>query len=157
LSFFRPVLAAVVIVLIAPFALNAKPDTSDQDQSSPEIAGCYQLSLGHWWPWGFGDEAKYVTPPSRISLLNERGTNGFEEQGFLIRAMHPDLTDHKWYSWWRVDPRGVYLTWTTGFTGVFIDLHRQGNELRGWAHPFFDTLRLVKHVARVKMARIPCS
>jgi hypothetical protein len=49
--------------------------------------GCYELNLGWWWPWGFGEENAYVTPPPHIQLLGEHGTRGFEQDELLIRTI----------------------------------------------------------------------
>ncbi len=91
---------AVWLVMIIPFlalvpltcfAQTKKSEAKAQAQPAPTPAsfeGCYELKLGRWWPWGFGEENTYVTPPSRIQLLGEHGTRGFEQDKLLIPPSH---------------------------------------------------------------------
>lgn len=125
--------------------------------------GCYQLTLGRWWPWGFGEDAKFVTPPNRIELSPTLGTWGFENGEFLIRAIPAASTQESngggrpRASFWEVQPSNrVNLYWTDGLTGVTLNLAKQGNKLTGWAHPHFDAVPLIPRIASVKAETIPC-
>lgn len=132
---------------------------NSQTQSAPQtssFAGCYDLKMGRWWPWGFGEDDMFATPPNRIKLLPERGTHGFEKNGFVIREMTPKGGDLKRFSFWQLKSSDqIDLTWTTGFSGVTLELKGKGNHMRGWAHPFWDFPRLPR-IARVTAQRIPC-
>ncbi len=126
----------------------------------PPLAGCYELTLGRWWPWDFGEQTELVTPPKRIQLLPERGTQGFEKDEFLIRGI-PSLSQttsgRGGPSYWRVKPDDqVELIWNDGFNGVTLMLKKVGDELRGWAHPHFDYPHFVPRIARVTTRRIAC-
>jgi hypothetical protein len=88
----------VLIVLLAAvpgvdcYAQKSTPETSQPAQTTVgSFAGCYELTLGRWWPWGFDSDATFYTPPRRVKLLTEPGTKGFEEHGLLLRAL-PDPT-----------------------------------------------------------------
>lgn len=125
--------------------------------------GCYQLTLGRWWPWGFGEDTKFVTPPNRVELSPDLGTWGFEKSELLIRAIpaastqKTDGVGRPRASFWEVQPGNrVNLFWTDGFTGVTLKLVKQGNELTGWAHPHFDAVPLIPRSAHVKAKTIPC-
>jgi hypothetical protein len=122
--------------------------------------GCYELKVGRWWPWGFGEENSYVTPPSRIQLLGERGTRGFEQDKLLIRTVpyqdRPPGSRESFF--WNTKSRNqVLLTWTDGFVGVTLDLAKSKDELNGWAYPHFDAVKLIPRLAHVTARRITCS
>lgn len=126
------------------------------DQRINAFTGCYELKMGRWWPWGFGEDDMFATPPSRIKLLPEQGTRGFEKNGLVIREMTRKSGDLRRSSFWRVESSDqIDLTWTTGFSGVTLELKGKGSDMRGWAHPFWDFPRLPR-IARVKAHRIAC-
>ncbi len=157
---------AIAVLVALPSGLAQSPASQIKSTGSQErtaeiasFAGCYSLKRGRWWPWGFGKDDS-VTPPRRIQLLSERGTQGFEQGELLIREIPPpkDVPVRSRYSsFWQVKPNNrVGLSWITGFVGVRLDLRKKGNELRGWAHPHFDALPFVPRIAHVAARRIPC-
>ena len=80
----------LALVPLTCFAQTKKSEAKAQVQPAPASApveGCYELKLSRWWPWGFGEENKYVTPPTHIELLGEHGTRGFEQDKPLIRTI----------------------------------------------------------------------
>jgi hypothetical protein len=157
-------LMIVSLMLVPPgsFAQTDKSEVNAQTQPALTPApfeGCYQLKLGRWWPWGFGEENAYVTPPSRIQLLGERGTRGFEQDKLLIRTVpHQDRpSGSRESSFWNTkSPNQVLLTWTDGFVGVTLDLGKSKDELKGWAHPHFDAPHFVPRIAHVTAQPIAC-
>ncbi len=136
------------------------PKSARVESPTSPFLGCYQLTLGRWWPWAFGEDTKYVTPPSPVQLLSDRGTEGFEQNGFLLRAIPTDK--HTTYvrggpSYWQVrSTNQIDLIWTDGFTGVTLKLKKQGDDLRGWAYPHFDAVKLIPRTARVVARPIAC-
>ena len=128
--------------------------------ASRALHGCYKLAIGRWWPWGFGEENSYVTPPSRVELLSEHGTKGFEQYGFLLRTMprkEEAPAGSREFSYWQVRSSDqIDLIWTDGFTGVTLELEKKGDELSGWAHPHFDAVKLIPRTARVVARSIAC-
>ncbi len=130
------------------------------ESPTSSFTGCYQVTLGSWWPWAFGEDTKYVTPPTRIRLLPEQGTKGFKRDGFLLRTIPrkeepPDGSRES--SYWQVrSANQIDLTWTDGFTGVTLKLEKKGDELSGWAHPHFDAFKFVPRTARVVARPITC-
>jgi len=142
--------------------LTAMPSGEDQKTASErtpfeiKFAGCYQLNLGRWWPWGFGEDNQFVTLPQRIELLSKQGTEGWEQGHLLLRAM-PNTFGRKGPSFWEArDDNRIELVWTDGFTGVTIDLRKEKHEFRGKAHPHFDSFALIQRIAYVKMRKITC-
>jgi len=99
-------------------AQTEKTDARAQTQPATTQAlyeGCYELKEGRWWPWGFGAENSMVTPPSRIQLLGERGTRGFEQDKLLIRTIpHQERPPGSRESsfWETKSPTQLILTWT---------------------------------------------
>src|ERR1700739_2153198 len=112
------------------------------------------------WPWSFGGDTIFVTPPRRIKLLSERGTEGFEQDGFLIRAISRPkgaAPANGGPAYWQLkSDNQVDLIWNDGFSGVTLALRKVGTELRGWAHPHFDTPTIPPRIARVTARGISC-
>ncbi len=159
----RVFLSLVMISTAAPSYLNAQTPAKGQESSEAHgtaFAGCYEVTLGRWWPWSYGEDTVYVTPPSQIEPLSVRGTEGFEKDSFLIRTVPaPKMVGSGWRisSFWQVESKNwLTLTWTNGFTAVSLKLEKQGDELRGWAHPHFDFPHLIPRTAHVTARKIPC-
>jgi len=135
---------------------QTKPATSVTVAS---VAGCYELKMGRWWPWGFGGDNEFVTPARKIELLAVPGTNGFEQYGSQIRTIPPVKENgsiHR-FSYWNISADGhVELNWTTGFSGVALSMEKHGEMLIGWAHPHFDFPTLIPRVMHVTARRIAC-
>ena len=155
----------ILLVALAPLTCLAQTDqsrTNVQVESAPPsapFAACYELKLGRWWPWGFGEENVYVTPPTRIQLLGEHGTRGFEKDKLLIRTIprqdRPSASRES--SFWSAKSQSqLLLTWTDGFVGVSLDLTKNRDEWNGWAHPHFDAVKLIPRIAHVTARRITC-
>jgi hypothetical protein len=155
------VLMALVVFPAETLPQEDKAVTNPQTQAAPQaFVGCYDLKLGRWWPWGFGEDSPYVTPPSRIRLLPLRGEEGFEQNGFLLRAISPRKgapSGRGRPSYWQAKSNNqIELIWTNGFTGITLELEEKGKELRGWAHPHFDVVPVIPRIARVTAQRISC-
>jgi hypothetical protein len=157
-------LAEVLILLVV-----ISPSCSGQASNSPKplnenqissFTACYELVLGKWWPWSFGEDTVFVTPPPRIELLPEPGTKGFEKNGFLIRAIPPQTSvspGRPVASFWQIkSSTHVDLVWTNGLSGVTLKLSKHGTELRGWAHPHFDFPTPPPRFQHVTAKRIGC-
>jgi hypothetical protein len=158
---YRRLLAPLVFLVLLTSDVPAQdPARSAQKPAEPSaFAGCYELKLGPWWPTGFGEDNMFATPPAQIQLLPILGTEGFEKNGLLVRPF-PDAPESAFfrrrYSYWRIQTGDtVQLIWTTGFSGVVINLARQGRELSGWAHPFWDFPRFPR-IAHVTAKRFSC-
>jgi hypothetical protein len=142
-------------------AQKSAPEHPQRTQTTVgSFVGCYDLTLGRWWPWGFGSDDTYFTPPPRIRLLPEPGTNGFEQNGLLLRALPgptANTSGRGGPSYWNVrSPNEIDLTWTDGFTGIRLKLTRTGNELRGWAHPHSDAAMFIHRTVHVTARPVDC-
>lgn len=158
--------AALIPLLVAVswvdcYAQKSTPGNTPRAQTAVDsFAGCYELTLGRWWPWGFGSDDAFFTPPRRIKLLTEPGTKGWEENGLLLRALQDSGATKGGRggpSYWNVRSQNqIDLTWTDGFTGISIRLSRTGKELRGWVHPHSDAPMFIYHTAHVTARLIDC-
>ncbi len=166
-SVFAHLLGALLLVpVISPPSVAQAPPPTNSEAAVSGLAttpfvGCYQVSVGRWWPWSFGEDTVFVTPPSRIRLLSQRGTEGFEDNGFIIRVLPPDKEAvhgiRRVSSYWTVkSTKDVDLVWTDGLTGVILRLNKRGNDLRGWAHPHFDFPHFIPRTAHVRARKMPC-
>ena len=170
MAWFRPVLLTVAFLVASVLDVCIMPNCSAQESNSAAVSqariepasftGCYELLLGKWWPWDFGGDTVFVTPPTRIELLPEHGTVGFETNGFKIRTISPQNNvppGRPMSSFWEIKSRTkVHLTWTNGLSGVTLDLKKHGTELRGRAHPHFDFPTFVPRTQHVTAKRINC-
>jgi hypothetical protein len=151
---------SVLLILAIPASLSLCQESSS---SGPPIsmsavapfAGCYELQLGRWWPWGMGEDTQFATPPQRVELQLQHGTDGFEQNGLLIRTIPLGTASRRASFWLPQDRNSVDLIWTSGFSGVSLRLARHGKELRGWAHAHFDFPR-PPHMAHVTARPIAC-
>ena len=148
-------------VVVTSYRIAQNSSNSDQrteETRESAFLGCYELTLGRWWPWSFGgDTLLLVTPPKRVRLLQTRGALGFERDKFLIRPLPHSGPGRGGPSYW--EPRSekqVDLIWADGFTGIVINLEKKGDELRGWVHPFFDSSTLIKRKASIVAQKIAC-
>ena len=100
-----------------------------------------------------------MKPPNRIQLMEELGRRGFEQGKPLIRAIprQEEQAGSRESSFWAAkSQKQVTLSWTDGFVGVDLELAKHGNELRGWAHPHFDAVKLIPRIAHVTARQITC-
>lgn len=122
--------------------------------------GCYELKLSRWWPQSFGEDTEFVTPPSRVRLLPERGTEGWEKCHLLVRALpgrKGKMSARGGPSFWNLKSSSeIELVWTDGFTGLALGLRKHGKEHHGWTHPHFDAPTWVPRIAHVTARRIAC-
>src|SRR5258708_5839752 len=122
----------ILLVVISPScsgqAINSPKPLNENQISS--FTGCYELVLGKWWPWSFGEDTVFVTPPPRIELLPEPGTKGFEKNGLLIRAIPLQTSvssGRPVSSFWQIkSSTHVDLVWTNGLSGVTLKLSKHG-------------------------------
>jgi hypothetical protein len=137
---------------------KAKPSDSANFVSPEAISGCYQLTLSEWHPkLNLGDDAVFVTPPASVKLLNERGTSGWEASGFIARpAPGVPPTIHRGSYWLPTGTRSIKIVWTTGFSGLSMNLTLEESGLRGTTESFWDFPRQ-HQTADVVARKVDCS
>jgi hypothetical protein len=134
-----------------------------QEQRKPElvkpenIQGCYELTLSAWRPnLNLGEDVVFVTPPHRIHLFAERGTQGWESEGYVVKpapGVAPSL--HRGSYWSPKNPQSIEIVWTTGFSGLAMILKIEGTDLRGEARSFWDFPRR-QQKADVTARKVEC-
>jgi hypothetical protein len=134
-----------------------------QEQRKPElvkpenIQGCYELTLSAWRPnLNLGEDAVFVTPPHRIQLFAERGTQGWESEGFVVKpapGLAPSI--HRGSYWSPKNSQSIEIVWTTGFSGLAMILKIEGTDLRGEARSFWDFPRR-QQKADIAARRVEC-
>lgn len=154
-----------IVLLDCGMALAGPQDSSGGSAKPSEalvnpeaIQGCYELTLSPWFPeMKLGDEEEIITPPARIQLFAEKGTDGEESKGYLVRAA-PGVppSRHSSTYWLPKGAKSVEITFTTGFSGVTLSLKTSDAEtLHGKASTFWDFKRK-KQTADAMARRVPC-
>jgi len=113
----------------------------EQEVVKPEnIQGCYELTLSPWRPnLRIGEDFKFITPPHRVQLFAERGTQGWEQDGYIVKpAPGVPSSIHRGSYWLPKKEHWIEILWTTGFSGLSMDLRVEGDVMRGEAKSFWD-------------------
>jgi hypothetical protein len=136
----------------------ANPKQSEELVSPEAVQGCYELTLSPWFPeMRLGEDEEIITPPPRIRLFAEKGTDGDESKGYLVRpapGVQPSV--HSSTYWVPKGPKSLEITFTTGFSGLVMGLKTSDAEtLHGRASTFWDFKRK-KQTAEVMARRVPC-
>jgi hypothetical protein len=126
--------------------------------AEPEnIQGCYELTLSAWRPnLNLGEDAVFLTPPHRIQLFAERGTQGWESGGYVVKpAPGAEASIHRGSYWLPKSSHSIEIVWTTGFSGLVMALKIEGADLRGEAKSFWDFPR-GRQTAAVAARKVEC-
>jgi hypothetical protein len=126
--------------------------------SPARIAGCYELKLGPWEPpmgYSSGPDAVFVTPPARIRLYGKKKWDYLGKPAFPIRGVGTSRSIHSIAYWTLLDEKTARLAWSTGFSGLTMDVHSDGKRLRGVAKTFWDFPR-TQQTATVDGVKIEC-
>jgi len=155
-----PRVYVMLLLLLALVPHNEADGQVRPDPLTKSFEGCYDLTMGRWWPWSFGEENQFVTPPGRVRLFSERGTSGFEHDRLLLRSLPSrkgTASGRGGPAYWDLKSESeIELVWTDGFTAVRLSLRGSGNVFRGWAHPHFDYFKLIPRIAHVTARKNPC-
>jgi len=160
-SRFMLLLGALGLVLsTARFApgRNQANRKNESDLIKPEaIRGCYELGELNWRPsLSLGEDKEFITPPSRIQLLDEHGSQGFETNGYLVRpAPRISPTIHRASYWVPKGPKTIEIVWTTGLSGLTMTLDLEGETLEGKAKTHWDFPRR-SQTAKVTAHKVEC-
>jgi hypothetical protein len=133
--------------------------SNDKPQLVPpeKIQGCYELTLSDWRPnLKLGEDAMFITPPHRVQLFAERGTKGWEAEGYIVKpAPGVAASIHRGSYWLPKGPQSIEIVWTTGYSGLVMGLKLEGGDLRGKAQTFWDYPRK-KQTADVIARKVDC-
>lgn len=150
------------LVLILTLMFVGQPLSKAAWHSTPisaeAIQGCYEIGKLDWHPPFKGDDVVFITPPERIQILAERGTQGPEKDQYLVRPApgFPKTIHH--YSYWR--PTGSHsleIVWSTGLSGLTMRVKLDRDALKGKAKPFWDFPMWLGPSARVLARKVDCA
>jgi hypothetical protein len=138
--------------------VKQNPEENESKFVKPEtIQGCYQLETLNWKPdLKLGEDEVFITPPQRIQILAERGSIGFEKNGYLVRAAPGSPKSiHRASYWEPTGPKTIDIVFSTGTSGVSMRLKVEGDILRGKAKTHWDFPRR-DQTAQVIAHKIDC-
>jgi len=134
------------------------PEDKESKSIKPEnVQGCYELGTLTWRPdLKLGEDEVFIKPPHRIQILTERGSKTFEKNGYLVRpapGIPPSI--HRASYWVPTGPNAIEVVFTTGTSGLYMQLKVEGDTLKGKAKTHWDFLR--RHqTAQVIARKIDC-
>jgi len=138
------ILLAIGVSLVASTKCNAG-----------DVAGCYELKLSQWSPAiSLGDDSVFISPPRRIQLTTAPD-HSWDEHGLKVTPAGGESPSIHTSAYWTANGRRVHIVWTTGFSGLTMDLHERGSNLEGMAHTFWDFPR-PRQTSRVVAMKISC-
>ena len=136
---------------------QVRPGDKPQLVAPEVIQGCYELTLSDWRPnLKLGKDIVFITPPHRVQLFAERGTKGWEAEGYIVKPAPGERASvHRVSYWLPKGPQSIEIVWTTGFSGLGMGLTLEGGELRGKAKTFWDFERK-EQIADVVARKVDC-
>lgn len=154
---FLCLLECICACFFAFSSTQDKPNGKSQLVKPENIQGCYELTLSPWRPdLRLGGDAVFITPPNRIQFLAERGTKGWEAEGYVVKpALGVKPSIHRGSYWLPKSPQSIEVVWTTGFSGLTMVLKINGTDLRGKAKSFWDFPRK-EQTADVVAHKVDC-
>jgi hypothetical protein len=161
--------AAMVIAFSILSCVRVSPAPKQSDQNPPKsnetkflspetIQGCYELGVLNWKPdLKLGEDSVFITPPPRIQISAERGSIGFEKNGYIVRAA-PGLPKSIYRdSYWEpAGSKSIEIVFSTGTSGLTMRLRLDGETLRGKAKTHWD-FRRRGQTALVNAPKIDCA
>jgi hypothetical protein len=143
-----------VPVLLQVFVATAHGQRrADVDSVVRRVTGCYGLALGEWNPRPIGGNERYHRPPQAVRLdtiLLERDTTRF--------VLLPHSETSTFAPGWNRSRDSLTLSWSNGFSGVYLRLAIGKDTLRGTAHGFTDYIDgKPTPAAPVVLSRLPCT
>jgi hypothetical protein len=146
------------VVIAQDRAKTPDPKQKASNLTKPKtIKGCYEFGELVWQPdLKLGEDAEFIRPPARIQLLDEHGSTGFEANGYLVRpAPGVDRSIHRASCWVPKGPKAIEIVWTTGFSGLTMNLELESDTLKGKAETFWDFTR-EHQTASVTAHKVEC-
>lgn len=135
---------------LAPSAVREERDGS----VVRAIAGCYAIRIGTWTPaLNLDADSVYITPPRSI-VLDTLPTAFPISSGFRVTPIL-DTPGRDYASWEPLQEGALRIIWTTGFSGIRMQLKLESDVLSGFATTFWDFSRASQR-ADVKGERVAC-
>lgn len=133
-------------------------DTPRRTWNVRELAGCYSLEVQAWQPLAqYGADAVYVTPPSQFRLFSVPARSALRPGSYRMNPTIAAAASPQQFAYWWIDEDGrLVLVWTTGLSGVTVELQPHQNVMTGSARTFWDFERAEQH-ASARATRHACT
>lgn len=139
-SVYGALFVCIIQLSVSVVSAQDKPKRGREVARAENIQGCYELTLSPWQPnLRLGEDSQFITPPHRVLLVAERGTQGWEKDGYIVKpapGVQPSI--HRGSYWLLRNEQSIEIVWTTGFSGLSMDLKVEGDVMRGKAKSFWD-------------------
>lgn len=160
-GFGSPVRAALVKAAAdsaSPRAAGAREAIRylDHVTAAPVYGRCYQLAMTRWMPeMGLQDDTIFSTPPHRVRFTGVRmDERSNAPNSFRVEPLREPYSVHGPGEWsYRGD--SLYITWSTGYSGLHMRLRVASDTLTGNASTFWDFTRATQ-AADVRGIPIEC-
>jgi hypothetical protein len=146
--------AFVALSMLAGVAMSAP---GAERPTAAQIAGCYQLEIEPWQPaLNLGRDIDFITPPDQVNLTLEKPEHEWRKGSLLVRQVAESRGSIHTSGEWQVSKSGkIEILWTTGFSGLTMDLASVRTGLEGRAKTFWDSHR-TPQTAKVHGKRVSC-
>jgi hypothetical protein len=142
---------------VAVLALSCSTEALAQAPVA-NATGCCELRMEPWVPeLSLGADLKYLTPPARI-LLDSVPAAGMAQPGQAVVRPAPGAEPyvHQFSFWEFTDSSTIRISWTTGFSGLWMELSPAGRDWEGTAFSSWDFSR-TRQRSSVRAIRISCA
>jgi hypothetical protein len=102
-----------------------------------------------------GGDSAYVQPPGTIEIRNQRGSEGFERRGYIIRPAPGFRASVHRFAFAQPTTDSVSLAWTNGFSGVWMMVASRPDSLLGTARTSWD-FDHPSQTASVRLVKVRC-
>jgi hypothetical protein len=145
------------LAAILALAAHGSCASSRENRTPEAISGCYEMKVSDWQPrLPLEGDAEFITPPDRIHLELEKPERGWRKGSYLVRPLPGSRSSIFRSGEWVFSDDEVRILWTTGFSGLTMDLSITRHGLRGLAHTFWDFPRPTQ-TAAVEAKRVSCT
>ena len=126
--------------------------------TAAQVSGCYQLQIGAWQPaLKLDRDVEFITPPDRVNLKLDAAEHSWRKVGLLVRQAPGSRGSIHTSGEWSVSKNvRVEILWSTGFSGLTMELANAPGGLHGSAKTFWDFPRPTQR-ATVEAKRVSCS
>jgi hypothetical protein len=118
------------------FVVASLPAFAQATVEINKFTGCYELSMSDWKP-KLRDDIRYVQPPPKFELTTIK--NKYDDTYVVYPATGAAPSVHSITEWEIVASNKIHVVWSTGFSGLVMDLERTSDGiLKGKATTFWD-------------------
>lgn len=148
--------SAAVLPLAGVLVLTAASARASQIPDSIRPGSCWDIQMGPWRPnRELGADSLEVAPPSRIRLDTARADE-LEGAGYALSVPSGATpSKHRFVSWRPTGRDRIGVSWSTGFSGLTMDLRVTPRHLQGQAETFWDFPRPIQR-AEVRADEVRC-